>query len=94
MPDDADWDHADMRYNTIRWVASPDVGYAVALFRVNPLTGEILNANITVDANFTRYIQRERKHTVNPAAYFDMLTTPKRRPRSPLTRASAKWRRA
>ena len=26
MPDDADWDHADMRYNTIRWVASPGVG--------------------------------------------------------------------
>ena len=76
MPDDADWDHADMRYNTIRWVASPASGYAVSLFRVNPLTGEIINANITVDANFTRYIHRERKHTVSPAAYFDMLTAP------------------
>ncbi len=76
MPDNADWDHADMRYNTIRWVASPDAGYAVAQFRVNPLTGEILNANITVDANFTRYIKLERKHQVNPASFFDNLNSP------------------
>ena len=49
MPDNADWDHADMRYNTIRWVTSPNDGYAVALFRVNPINGQILNANITVN---------------------------------------------
>jgi hypothetical protein len=55
MPDDADWDHADMRYNVIRWVTSPSSGYAVALFRANPLTGQILNASITVDANMTRF---------------------------------------
>lgn len=72
MPDDADWDHADMRYNTIRWVASPGNEYAVAQARNNPLTGEILNANITVDANFTRGIKSERRHLVNPAAYFDL----------------------
>ena len=71
MPDDADWDHADMRYNTIRWVASPDAGYAVALFRVNPLTGQILNANITVDANMTRYLKLERKNMIEPSAAFD-----------------------
>ena len=47
MPDDADWDHADMRYNVIRWTTSPGYGYAVALFRANPLTGQILNAGIT-----------------------------------------------
>jgi hypothetical protein len=70
MPDDADWDTADMRYNTIRWVTSPDMAYAVAQFRVNPLTGEILNANITVDANFTRAIKMERSHIVDPATYF------------------------
>ena len=74
MPDNADWDHADMRYNTIRWVESPDSGYAVALFRVSPVTGQILNANITVDANFTRYIKQERREKVNPASYFDEPT--------------------
>ena len=71
MPDNADWDHADMRYNTIRWVTSPQSGYAVALFRVNPVTGQIVNANITVDANFTRFIKMERAHLVDPASYFD-----------------------
>src|SRR5579884_330425 len=70
MPDNADWDHADMRYNTIRWVTSPEGGYAVALFRANPLTGQILNANITVDANLPRAIKLERKHVVDPASYF------------------------
>ena len=70
MPDDADWDHADMRYNTIRWVASPANGYAVALFRVNPMTGQILNANITVDANLVRSIKLERKQRVEPATFF------------------------
>ena len=76
MPDNADWDHADMRYNTIRWVASPESGYAVAQFRVNPLTGEIINANITVDANFTRFIKSEKRHRVNPASFFDNLNLP------------------
>lgn len=71
MPDDADWDHADMRYNTIRWVASPGAGYAVAQFRVNPLTGQILNANITVDANLVRYLKLERKNLVEPSAAFE-----------------------
>ena len=74
MPDNADWDHADMRYNTIRWVESPASGYAVALFRVSPVTGQILNANITVDANFTRYIKQERRERINPASYFDEPT--------------------
>ena len=70
MPDNADWDTADLRYNTIRWVSSPDSGYAVALFRANPLTGEIVNASITVDSNFVRYIKLEKKESVNPASYW------------------------
>jgi hypothetical protein len=73
MPDDADWDHADMRYNVIRWVASPGSGYAVALFRVNPLTGQILNASITVDANMTRFTKIEFDQMVNPLAALQAL---------------------
>ncbi|MGQ9486889.1 MAG: zinc-dependent metalloprotease [Armatimonadota bacterium] len=71
MPDDADWDHADMRYNVIRWVTSPSSEYAVALFRANPLTGQILNASITVDANMTRFARTEFKRMVNPLSAFD-----------------------
>lgn len=70
MPDNADWDHADMRYNTIRWVLSPDSGYAVAQFRVNPITGQILNANITVDANLVRITKLEKTMQVEPASLF------------------------
>ncbi|MBX3095465.1 MAG: zinc-dependent metalloprotease [Fimbriimonadaceae bacterium] len=55
MTEDDDFDHADMRYNVIRWVASPGDAYAVAQFRFNPLTGEALNASITVDLNYITY---------------------------------------
>ena len=48
MPDSADWDPADMSHNVVRWTSSPGAGYAVAQFRHNPLTGEILNAAITM----------------------------------------------
>ena len=55
MPADADWDPADMRHNVIRWMSSPGAGYAVAQFRHNPLTGEIVNASISVDASWARF---------------------------------------
>ena len=29
MPDDANWDPADVRYNTVRWMFQPGSGYAV-----------------------------------------------------------------
>ncbi|WP_414552131.1 zinc-dependent metalloprotease [Anabaena sp. CCY 0017] len=59
MPDDADWQPADIRYNTIRWFNSLDAGFARGPVRVNPLTGEILDADIIVDANMVRSIQHE-----------------------------------
>ncbi|MBS1723345.1 MAG: zinc-dependent metalloprotease [Armatimonadetes bacterium] len=68
MPDDADWDPSDMRYNTIRWVASTSDAYAVSQFRNNPVTGEIINGNILVDANLVRFLTYERDSTVEPAS--------------------------
>ncbi|AVZ31570.1 zinc-dependent metalloprotease [Nodularia spumigena CS-584] len=59
MPDDADWQPADIRYNTIRWFNSLDAGFARGPVRVNPFTGEILDADIIVDANMLRSIQHE-----------------------------------
>ncbi|MFN4032713.1 MAG: zinc-dependent metalloprotease [Fimbriimonadales bacterium] len=70
MPDDADWDHADMRYNVIRWVTSPGNGYAVALFRPNPLTGQILNASITIDGNMARFTRVQFVREIDPLAAF------------------------
>jgi len=52
MPDNSDWDPADVRYNVIRWSDSlypwaSGLGPA----RVNPLTGEILDADVVLDAS-------------------------------------------
>lgn len=50
MPDDAQWDPADIRYNTVRWVVDPTGigGGAYGPRRPNPLTGEILDADIVI----------------------------------------------
>ncbi|HEX2608101.1 MAG TPA: zinc-dependent metalloprotease, partial [Flavisolibacter sp.] len=50
QPDDADWDAGDIRYNVIRWVSSPYPSYgAYGPSFVNPLTGQILGADIMVE---------------------------------------------
>jgi len=50
MPDDAKWDPADIRYNVLRWVSSANPPYgAIGPSFVNPQTGEILGADITIE---------------------------------------------
>lgn len=66
--DDADWDHADGRYNVFRWTMSPDAGYAISLVRTDPFTGEILNASITFDANMLQFAQQEHQRLAVPAS--------------------------
>lgn len=66
-PKNADWDHADMRFNVVRFFASENAGYAVALFRTDPFTGEILNASINIDANIVMYLGQEYTWMSNPA---------------------------
>ena len=68
QPDNADWDPADVRYSTLRWFAGyPDPGFAEGPSRVNPLTGEIYDADIRFDAGMTRFFRREVNEYVNPA---------------------------
>jgi hypothetical protein len=64
MPDRADWDPADIRYNTIRWFNSTDAIFAMGPSRVNPLTGEILDADIVVDANFIRAMKQDYRSII------------------------------
>ncbi len=52
--DDDDWDPEDVRYNTFRWITA-EAGFAMGPSRVNPFTGEILDADIIFDASFLRY---------------------------------------
>jgi hypothetical protein len=50
MPDNADWDPADIRYNVIRWVSSAYPSYgAIGPSFTNPRTGQILGSDITVE---------------------------------------------
>ncbi|BAU06371.1 zinc-dependent metalloprotease [Fischerella sp. NIES-3754] len=66
MPDNAKWDAGDIRYNTIRWINTIDGYFAMGPSRVNPLTGEILNASILVDASFIRALKSEYRQIIQP----------------------------
>lgn len=74
MDDDSDFDHADMRYNVVRWITSPSQAYAIALFRTNPITGEILNTSVSVDANIVRAFAAEYGTFIRPEAMKKNLT--------------------
>lgn len=69
MPDDADWDPADVRYNTIRWIVQPGQGYAVGPSRANPFTGEIYDADIRISSDFVRFFYNEFDEFVTPASW-------------------------
>ena len=58
QPDDADWDPEDINYNTFRWITS-SAGFAMGPSRVNPYTGQILDADIIFDADFLTYWKQE-----------------------------------
>jgi hypothetical protein len=58
--DDEDWDPEDMNYNTFRWITT-DQGFAMGPSRSNPLTGEILDADIIFDADMVRVWKHEHR---------------------------------
>jgi hypothetical protein len=66
MPDTADWDPADVRFNTIRWFTTPGGGYAAGPSRANPFTGQIYDADIRVAADFMRHIFNYADNYVDP----------------------------
>src|SRR5256885_5064855 len=49
-----------MNYNTFRWITM-GAGFAMGPSRANPLTGEILDADIIFDADMVRYWKQEAK---------------------------------
>jgi len=51
QPDDAEWDVEDINYNTFRWITA-SAGFARGPSRVNPSTGQILDADVIFDADF------------------------------------------
>ncbi len=69
MPDTADWDPADVRYNTVRWFVMPGAGYAVGPSHANPFTGQIYSADIRVSADFIRYMFSNSDYFINPVSF-------------------------
>jgi hypothetical protein len=55
-----DFDPEDINYNTFRWITS-DHGYAMGPSRSNPLTGEILDADIVFDASMVRFYRTDAR---------------------------------
>ncbi len=66
QPDDADWDPEDINYNTFRWITA-NAGFAMGPSRVNPYTGQILDADIIFDADFLTFWKQELE-TLGPEA--------------------------
>ena len=63
MPDDADWNPADIRYNTIRWSSSLNGWFlGIGPSRVNPLTGQILDADIVINAEVVSFLNSEYRN--------------------------------
>jgi len=67
QPDDPDWDPADIRYATLRWIVAPGAAFAQGPSRVDPYTGEIFDADIRFSADLIRFIRREFGELVTPA---------------------------
>jgi hypothetical protein len=52
------WDPEDINYNTFRWITA-NAGFAMGPSRVNPRTGQILDADIILDADFLTFWKEE-----------------------------------
>ncbi len=74
QPDTADWDPADVRYNTVRWIVIPGGGYAVGPHRANPFTGEIYDADIRVSSDFVRFMFNTMENFIGPLSFSDAPT--------------------
>jgi Met-zincin/Domain of unknown function (DUF5117) len=68
MPDDADWDPADARYNTICWIVQPGGGYAVGPSHANPYTGELYDADVRISTDFIRFFSSEFEEIIIPSS--------------------------
>lgn len=66
QPDKTDWDPEDVNYNTFRWITSGR-SFAMGPSRVNPRTGQILDADIIFDADFVKHWRTEFE-TFSPAS--------------------------
>jgi Met-zincin/Domain of unknown function (DUF5117) len=78
QPDDATWDAGDIRYNVLRWTASPNPpfgGYGPSF--VNPRTGQILGADIMLEFAFhTNRVKYDKLYHLSNSAYYQEAILP------------------
>jgi Met-zincin/Domain of unknown function (DUF5117) len=71
-PVDSSWDAEDVRYSTIRWITSSEPAFgAIGPSRVDPRTGEILDADILFEASFIQGFRNGYRRYVSPEAIAD-----------------------
>lgn len=73
QPDDADWDPADIRYNTIRWFISYDNSFARGPSHSNPYTGRQIAADISLAESIARGARRTYEQSVHPVRELERL---------------------
>lgn len=67
QPDDADFDTSDIRHASVRWQTVAKTSYgAIGPSVVDPRTGEILDADIGIDANNIRVVRNLRHEYLPP----------------------------
>ena len=69
MPDTADWDPADARYNVVRWMLVPGEAYAVGPSRANPFTGQIYDADVRFSSDWIRYMYNQVDGYIEPVSF-------------------------
>jgi hypothetical protein len=86
-----DFDPEDINYNTFRWITT-DGGFAMGPSRANPLTGELMDADIIFDASMVRFYKLEAKLLATganePSSHIQAARYGYGLPRLPLTGAS------
>ena len=72
QPNDPTFDPADARYSTIRWMPSVSSVFAIGPSDVDPRSGEILNADILITADWVRSLTNEYLRMVDsPTAFLE-----------------------
>ncbi len=66
QPDNATWDPADIRYNSVRWFLANTAGFAQGPSRIDPLTGEIYDADIRVSSEMTLFLNQQFSLQIEP----------------------------
>ncbi len=71
--DDPDYDAEDARYNTIRWIIADEPSFgAIGPSRVDPRTGEIIDADILMEQNMLASFRKAYRRYSGPEAFVNM----------------------